>query len=237
MKTTAPSGGRLRRGFTLVELLVVITVIAILAAIAIPTTQTALRTARGARETSNLKQVVSSLGQFKADTGVFPGQRYADNQSSGEGGGSVNSSNDAFRQLFEAGVADQGLEPLFWVEGAEVSPLKPDGKTTGSSGEYAENETLKSGNVGWAYVHNLPSSPPSNAPLAMDALASGGSFPAELRGKKILAGFVDSSVTSVKLDNSGKAMLPNGEDITNVSSAITYGNPQQGFPTQILQPN
>lgn len=231
--TPPPGGGRLRRGFTLVELLVVITVIAILAAIAVPATQGALRYARGARETSNLKQIVSSIGLFKTDNEQYPGQRYADLR----GTESVNTSNAAFRQLFESGVSDQGSEQLFYVEGAEKSPIKPDGKTMNSDGSYAQNETLQPGNVGWAYVHNLPPAAPSNAPIAMDAEGSGGGFPAELRGNKILVGFLDNSVSTIKLNRQNqRAELGTGEDITNTNSVVTYGNPQSGFPIEILQP-
>ena len=60
------------RGFTLVELLIVIVVIAILALIVIPRLMTASDRARSATYTANLNQIVKGLEAFKNDTGVYP---------------------------------------------------------------------------------------------------------------------------------------------------------------------
>ena len=60
------------KGFTLIEMLIVITVIAILALIVIPRVQGAVIKAREATLKANLHQLRNAIGQFEADTGVYP---------------------------------------------------------------------------------------------------------------------------------------------------------------------
>ena len=61
-------------GFTLLELLVVISIIAILAAIAIPVTLGVLRAADRAKCASNLRQVGTAMGNYMGDNdGYLPG--------------------------------------------------------------------------------------------------------------------------------------------------------------------
>jgi type II secretion system protein G len=61
-----------RSGFTLVELLIVITVISILALIVIPKLMGASRQAREAVMKANLQRLRSAIAQFQADAGVYP---------------------------------------------------------------------------------------------------------------------------------------------------------------------
>ncbi len=60
------------RGFTLVELLVVVTVIAILLAITLPAIQTAREAARRAECVNHLKQIGLAVGNHEATRGYFP---------------------------------------------------------------------------------------------------------------------------------------------------------------------
>jgi len=67
-----------RRGFTLVEMLVVIAIIVVLMAILFPVFNTVRRKQRETRCISNLHQLVMSLRQYKADHGRFPSAPFYD---------------------------------------------------------------------------------------------------------------------------------------------------------------
>lgn len=61
-----------RRGFTLVELLIVIIVIAILAAIAIPKFSNSSKASKESALKADLRLLRNGVEMFKNDTGVFP---------------------------------------------------------------------------------------------------------------------------------------------------------------------
>lgn len=66
-------GRRPARGFTLVELLVVISIIALLIAILIPTLSRARHQVRGVVCRSNIKQLMNGMLVYVAEDGAFPG--------------------------------------------------------------------------------------------------------------------------------------------------------------------
>jgi general secretion pathway protein G len=61
-----------RKGFTLVELLVVISIIGILSAIAIPKFTDATKTARGAKIQADLRTMESAIAIYYASAGEYP---------------------------------------------------------------------------------------------------------------------------------------------------------------------
>ena len=63
---------KLRRGFTLVELLIVIIIIAVLAAVAIPKFASSSGRSKDSSLKSNLKIVRNAIEMFRADTGLTP---------------------------------------------------------------------------------------------------------------------------------------------------------------------
>ena len=63
---------RRRRGFTLVELLVVIVVLAVLAAIVLPKFMDSSRRSKEAALRSDLKLLRNAVGLFQTDTGSYP---------------------------------------------------------------------------------------------------------------------------------------------------------------------
>jgi len=63
---------RARRGFTLIELVVVIAILGILAGIAIPRFLDATATARGAKIVADLRTIDSAIVIYNAKTGTYP---------------------------------------------------------------------------------------------------------------------------------------------------------------------
>lgn len=61
-----------RKGFTLIELMIVMTIVGILATIAVPNYQRALIRAREAVLQENLYSIRSAIDQFYADLGKYP---------------------------------------------------------------------------------------------------------------------------------------------------------------------
>jgi len=85
---------RTRKGFTLIEMLIVIVVIAILALIVIPRLLGAGRRAKESALRGDLQQLRNAIQQFEADLGDYPltvDQLMADPASppSGQGGGGI----------------------------------------------------------------------------------------------------------------------------------------------------
>ena len=63
---------RARRAFSLIELMIVIVIMAVLAAIIIPKFQDQSRRSKEAALKSDLSQVRTSIATFQADTGLYP---------------------------------------------------------------------------------------------------------------------------------------------------------------------
>lgn len=61
-----------RRGFTLIEVLVAATIIALLTAIGVVSYASANRSSRDAKRKSDLEQIRAALEMYRADCGVYP---------------------------------------------------------------------------------------------------------------------------------------------------------------------
>src|SRR3954447_10020916 len=76
-----PLAGRPPRGFTLVELLVVVVILALLIAFLLPAINSAIRTGRNASAQAEINQMAAALAQFKTQYGVYPPSRLYLNES------------------------------------------------------------------------------------------------------------------------------------------------------------
>ena len=66
------NGSITRRGFTLIEILIVVAIISILAAVVIPKIMTRPDEARRVKAVMDVKAIEGSLAMYKLDNGVFP---------------------------------------------------------------------------------------------------------------------------------------------------------------------
>jgi type IV pilus assembly protein PilA len=70
------------RGFTLVEMLVVIAIIAVLVAIIIPTVTSATKRAKAAADAANLRSAIGEANVYLADHGIPDGNIFTEEQIS-----------------------------------------------------------------------------------------------------------------------------------------------------------
>lgn len=216
MKTTL----RKRRGFTLVELLVVIVIIAALAGLTAPMVLRQRKKADQTQATSNARQLGMAMFEFESDYGSFPDSSTATTVVTNTGttltfGGGA--SNDYFRQLIAAGIVQS--EEMFFAKTAYTK--KPDNVSN------TTDKALSNGECGFGYLMNdnvgFSTSGNSARPLAVAPLfdaASDGSCDVDPFDGKAVVLRLDNSVQSyqIRADNKqvvlpgGKTMLVTGED-------------------------
>lgn len=132
------------RGFTLVELLVVIVIIAALAGLSAPMILRQQKAAARTQAISNSKQVGLALLEFDQEFGSFPDDNTAkdmqENSVTTLTPLSGNSSNDYFRQIIGYGVQS---EKIFYAKTQYTN--EPDDVIT-------QGKALENGEVGFGYV-------------------------------------------------------------------------------------
>lgn len=136
-----------RRGFTLVELLVVIVIIASLAALSAPMIMGQVKKAARTEAISNSKQIGLAMFEFEQDYGSYPDANtleditdaFPDATVTGEAG---SESNGYFRQLLHAGIAPS--EEIFYAKAKGIK--KPDGNISSNT------EALAAREVGFGYI-------------------------------------------------------------------------------------
>jgi type II secretion system protein G len=99
----------LQRGFTLIELVVVISILAILSGVLVPRVSNHMRASRDARRLSDIKAVRNAIEQYYMDKGEYPRA----NANSAYGGWDVSFDGDFIAVLIENGyLSDAPTDPI-----------------------------------------------------------------------------------------------------------------------------
>jgi prepilin-type N-terminal cleavage/methylation domain-containing protein len=198
--------------FTLIELLIVVTIIAVLASIALPAFNGVKERGDQTKDLSNAKQIALALRQFAVDNnGSYPSKRpavaYDDASATSLATGDF--SNDAYWWLFPDGGQPGYLqsEQIFSVNGSFYTKSPPDNKLDAPTAA-TRTDTLKAGENAYAYVSGLTDTSNPTFPLIADGFTSipgvyttnksvaGGVW----AGKKAIIVFCDASGQIVRAD-------------------------------------
>lgn len=199
------------RGFSLLELMVVITIIAILASVSFPTYTTVITRARIMKDVAHQDQIVKACKLYAQDwDGLYP----AFDSSGDDGGGSDSSkfgtSTEAFQELIRE--VQLGTEVIFFVQGnpEKVRPPNEDGE-------------LKPEENCYSYVIGQTDSSPARSPLVVNEMQdTGGTFGENhpwLKSGQAVVGYCGGQVKKEKLTEKAEGATirgPAGSGITNI---------------------
>jgi len=227
MKTTS----KMRRGFTLVELLVVIVIIASLAGLTAPMVIRQRKKADQTEAVNNARQIGIALFEFETAYGNFPDDTTAAAVAAATETTKVSgiSANDRFRQLIRAGIAQS--EMMFYSKTAYTK--KPDGAFNN------DTNALQAGEVGFGIIMNgaaglsaagNPSRPIIATPfkVTMD-----GTFDSDFYDGKAVILKLDNSVSSYEIVKSSGNVLNNGKKILQTGDDTVWGTdmtPKWAYP-------
>lgn len=223
---------KMLRGFTLVELLVVIVIIAALAGLTAPMVIRQRKKADQTEAVNNARQIGMALFEFENEYGSFPDDTTATAVKDATDTALVsgNKSNDRFRQLMRAGIAQS--EPMFYAKTGFTK--KPDGIMT------TDIQALAAGEVGFGILMDTtkglsaagnPSRPIIAAPfkVAMD-----GTFDSDFYDSKAVILRLDNSVTSLPIVSTTGNVKINGKTMTETGPDTVWGTttvvPTWSFP-------
>jgi prepilin-type N-terminal cleavage/methylation domain-containing protein len=156
--------------FTLIELLIVITIIAVLASIALPAFTGVKERGDQTKDLSNAKQIALALRQFAIDNnGSYPAKAPGAAGDYSQASGLPTTSNDAFWWLFPNYLQS---EQIFAVAGSAYTPGNPDNQLDASNAS-TRSKTLEAGENNFAYVSGLTDTSNTTFPLLADGFVAG----------------------------------------------------------------
>jgi prepilin-type N-terminal cleavage/methylation domain-containing protein len=201
--------------FTLIELLIVVTIIAVLASIALPAFNGVKERGDQTKDLSNAKQIALALRQFAIDNnGAYPSHPPAASYAAAVGNPA--NSNEALWWLFASGDQTGYLqsEQIFAVAGSAFTPSNPDNKLD-APGAGARADTLKAGENAYAYVSGLTDTSNPTFPIVADGFVPGSpgvyaankSLPGGVwAAKKAIIVFCDASGQIVRTNPANKTV-------------------------------
>jgi prepilin-type N-terminal cleavage/methylation domain-containing protein len=215
------TNNQMRRGFTLVELLVVIVIIAALAGLTAPMVIRQRKKADQTEAVNNARQIGMALFEFENEYGTFPDDDTATAVKDATDTTLVSGAlaNDRFRQLIRAGIAQS--EAMFYAKTAFTQ--KPDGILD------QDTKALSKGEVGFGILMDAtkglsaagnPSRPIIAAPfkVAMD-----GTFDSDFYDGKAVILKLDNSVTSLPIVKTTGNVKINGKIMTETGADTVWG--------------
>jgi len=201
----------MRGGFTLVELLVVISIIATLAGVGIPVIMSKVKDGNKAQAIGNIKQIGLAMFTFEQEYNSYPcdstGQEVKLNNPDVAFSFGNTFSNDFFRQLIAAGSIDQE-KPFFAKAPYTKTP----------DNVMSQGKCLDAGECGFAYIMATNSEPLSSTgntarPLIAAAVyncQTNGAFDPDVYGKFAVIFRIDNSATAEHVRPSDKKVLIGG---------------------------
>lgn len=224
---------KMRRGFTLVELLVVIVIIAALAGLTAPMVIRQRKKADQTEAVNNARQIGIALFEFETEYGSFPDKDTAVTVAANTETNAVSGekANDRFRQLMRAGIAQS--ESMFYSKTTYTK--KPDGVFNDDTKALAKGEVgfglmEASGGKGLSNAGN-PSRPVVMTPFAVELGSE--KFDFDVYDGKAVILKLDNSVTSLQIVKTSGQVKINGKSLTAVGDDSVWGTsvtPQVTYP-------
>ncbi len=226
------TNNRTRRGFTLVELLVVIVIIAALAGLTAPMVIRQRKKADQTEAVNNARQIGLALFEFETEYSKFPDSDTAQDvaKATETPAAAGDSANDRFRQLIRAGIAQS--EAMFYAKTAFTK--KPDNiyntdEKALEAGEVGYGMITKADGKGFSAAGN-PSRPIVVAPFTE---ALDGKFDSDFYDGKAVILKLDNSVTSLNVVKTSGNVLMNGKSLLATGEDTVWGTettPQFAYP-------